>query len=265
MRDITFTGEMYNNRRKENWVTNARPGFGASYTDMAGKVTAGNTLDYAYVHGKSILSAGHPFYSCSNERFCCDSLISKEIWGLDLICGKQVTTSLGRMQKYQVFPPELQDAIRRFCSKGGHVIVSGAYIGTDLCDSIYPIQRDSTSKEEAVRFAAEILGYKFVTNNASKTASVTPVSNDSVCGFEKLDIITHRNSSIYCVESPDGIAPSGKDSHIIYRYDDSGISAGTLYEGKGYKTVCLGFPIEALAQEEQTDHTISTILEYFRK
>ena len=266
IRDITHVGEMYNFTRSDEWISNQRPGFGASYSDKAGEIVAGNTFDYPYVHGKAVLEAGYAFCSCSNERFCSDSTIRSGLWAIDLICGKQVTTKVGDNQKYTVFPSEMQTAISDVVSKGVNLLISGAYIGTDLSDRIYPdIKADSTFRAKSVEFAESILGYKFVTNQASRRGKVAPVANSAIPGLGTLEVETEQNPSIYCVESPDGIAPAYKRSKTIYRYSDSGISAGVAFDADGYRCVSLGFPIEALREPSQTDNIIKTVLEYFRQ
>lgn len=262
--DITFVGEMYNFRRCEEWITNERPGFGASYSDMAAEVVAGNTFDYTTVHGRAVLEAGYPFYSCSNERFAGDSLISSKAWAIDLICGKQVTTPVGNNNRYEIFPPEIRESINRFVSKGGNILVSGAYIGTDTRESIYPIKRHG-NLDATCEFAEKTLGYKFITNQASRKGIVAPVSNKAVRNLGYVKFATERNPRIYCVESPDGIAPSSASGHIIYRYRDSGISAGVAHEGNGYKCVSLGFPIETLEETEMINSVILNSLEYFKQ
>ena len=73
------------------------------------------------------------------------------------------------------------------------------------------------------------------------------------------------NPHKYCVESPDGISPAYKSGNIIYRYSDSEISAGVAHEGNGYKSVCYGFPIEALDCEASINKLISNTLEYLKK
>ena len=265
IREITNVGEMYNFSRADQWVTNERPGFGASYSDMAGSVIAGNTFDYASVHGKAMLEAGYPFHSCSNERFVSDQYIHVKDWTVDLVCGKQIKTPAGNNIRYEVFPREMQRAINEFVSIGGNILVSGAYIGTDLQDSIYPIQKDSTSCEIAEEFAADVLGYKFITNQASRKGKVIPVVNKLRLDPDAVQIVTEPNSDIYCIESPDGIAPASTSGHIIYRYADSGISAGVATECNGYRCIALGFPIEALSGQEMINSIIETSLEYFRK
>lgn len=269
IRDIAFIGEMHDFRRQSEFVTNDSPGFGASYTDYAGNTVAGNTFDYPYIHGKAVMDAGHPFFSCSNETFCSDSTFRKAAWGVDLVCGKQVTTVVGSglQKKYEVFPAGMQEALTAFTADGGHVLVSGAYIGTDIWDQIYPYQKDSLKVADAQKFARNVLGFKWAANSASRKGTVNFQRNKVISDLpsETLEICNEINPEQYCVESPDGILPSSKTGDSFLRYSDSGISAGVCNEGKGYRTVCLGFPIEALESEDDIKDIIKITLEFFRR
>ncbi len=270
IRDIAFIGEMYEFRRDSEFITNDNPGFGASYDNYAGRTVAGNTFDYPYIHGKAVLKAGYPFYSCSNEAFAADTTFAGAAWTADLICGKQVTTVVGSgsVQKYPVFPEELQTALRRFTSAGGNVLVSGANIGTDVWDSIYPVKTDKAAKAAAQKFVREVLGYKWVRNHGSRTGEVN-ISESERFGTEEggpWNFHNEINPVSYCVESPDGISPvSTRTGSTIMRYSDTAIPAGVCFEGKGYRAVSLGFPIETLKEEKDINTIISTTLQFFCK
>ena len=266
--DITYTGEMNESRRDMQWMSNDSPGFGASYTDKAGEIVAGNTFDYASVHGNAIMLAGHPFFSCSNERFCSDSTYMQDAWAIDLICGKQVTTSIGsgQTQRYSVFPAEMQKALREYASRGGNMLVSGAYIGTDIWDQVYPVHTDSLFKAESKKFAETVLGYRWITSNASPNGLARPVRNPLIKSeMEIFDLWNTPNGMCYSVESQDGIAPAAAGAYSIFRYSDSGISAGTGYKGKGYRTICLGFPIEAVKYSSDIQEIIRLSLNFFEE
>ena len=270
VRDIAYIGEMYQFRRGLDWISNANPGFGGSYDDYAGKTVAGNTHDFIYVHGKAVMKAGHRFISCSNERFCTDSTYRKDAWALDLVCGKQVTTVVGRDTlgtKYSIFPAEMQDAIRSFTSEGGNVLVSGAYIGTDVWSQIYTFDIDKEAQKSAQKFASDVLGYKWIRGYAGRSGEVAYAANEFMSGSEGKagSFYNEINPEHYCVETPDGIAPAGKSGKVMMKYADTGISAAVCHQGKGYRTVCIGFPIETFKQDESLDKIISTTLEFFRK
>jgi hypothetical protein len=270
IKDIAYIGEMYQYRRDFEFVTNDNPGFGASFDDYAGRSVAGNSFDYPYIHGRAFLKEGYSFTSCSNEAFSSDTLLTRGAWSVDLICGKQVTTvnKTGGRQRYQVFPTEIQDALRKFTSEGGNLLVSGAYIATDIWDQVYPIQADSTYKADSKAFAREVLGYRWVRNHGSRDGSVRFVKSTRMDTKKGKAFNFHNsiNEECYCVESPDGITPvSAKTGSTFLRYADTDISAGVCYEGKGYKAVSLGFPIETLEDEKSIDHIIRTTLDFFNK
>ena len=267
--DIAYIGQMHENRRILPWTDDDNPGFGASDQDYAGRKVAGNTFDYAFIHGKSIMKAGHPFISCSNEAFCEDSSFGGKTWSVDLICGKQVTTTVGTglQQKYTVFTSEMQTALREFASRGGNILVSGAYIGTDISDGIFPVRKDSVFTEASVRFAKEVLGFKPMSRQASRKAMVKH-SRNMLMDFSQMGTFGFHNEindECYCVESPDGIIPASSNGSTILRYTDSGISAGIGHEGSGYRTVCLGFPIETLLSDKDIDSIINITLDFFKK
>ncbi|MGM9736358.1 MAG: xanthan lyase [Candidatus Cryptobacteroides sp.] len=264
IRDITYTGDMFQFRRNMEWTDDDNPGFGASYTDYAGNALAGNTFDYPSIHGKGFLKAGRAFCSCSADAFCSVNGISDGASCVDLICGKQVTTaSVTSDGKFTVFTSGMQDALRKFTSRGGNVMASGSNIGTDIWDRIYPVRKDSIFTESSIRFAKDVLGFRWMTNHASRSATVKIVAKDAKCPGRTMCYSNTPNPDIYCVESPDGIVPSDDRGRTFARYADTGVSAGVSFEGDGYRTVCYGFPLECLIDEKDLYDTISATLEFF--
>ena len=269
VRDITFIGEMYENRRAMPWISNACAGFGASYDDYAGKTVAGNTHDFAYVHGKAIMKAGYAFISCSNEAFCNDSTYRQDAWAIDLICGKQVTTTVGGgfdSPRFQVFPAEMISALSSAAEDGVNILVSGSHIGTDAWDQIYPYEKDEDAALATQKFIRNVLGYKWVMNFAGRSGEVS-FAQDSLYADKAPAGAFHTspNPEKYCVETPDGISPSSRNGKVIMRYSDTDRPAGIRYEADGYRTVCMGFPIEALKNEEDINTIIKKTLEYFNR
>ena len=269
VRDISFIGEMYQHYRNMEYCTNDNAGFGSSHKYYVGKTVAGNTFDYAYTHGKAILKAGYPFYSCSNEAFCGNIGLWKDAWSVDLVCGKQVTTVIGSANnktRYTVFTPQLQETIIEYTNAGGHILVSGAYIATDIWSSIYKYEKDSELKKSSIRFAEDVLGYRWASSHASRTGEMY-FTDCSTIGTEKGGSITffnNVNEEFYSVESPDGLTPRG-NSKVFLRYRDSDIPAGICKEGNNYKSVCIGFPIETVKNKEDIENIISLTLEYFSR
>ncbi len=270
IKDISYIGRMYEFRREREWESDDNPGFGASYSDMAGFQQAGNSFDYPYIHGKAVLSAGYSFSSCSADAFASEvSSLSGLFSGLDLICGKQLTTVPGKSpkaQKYELFPKRLRSALEAFSKEGGDILVSGANIGTDIWDSVYPIRRDEKNAEEMKRFAKDVLGYRWVSNWASRNGSVRKVKNrlmdcrelPATFGFHN-----EPNEETYCVETPDSILPSDDNGTVFLRYEGTDAPAAVCSRRKGYRTVCFGFPLESMKNEAELNNVMSASLVFF--
>ena len=267
-KDIGYIGEQYQYRRDLEWQDDDNPGFGGSYSTEAGRQTAGNSFDWPSVHGKALLAAGYAFCSMGADAFSAAPV--RDIWAVDLICGKQVSVPSGRPgaapDRFQVFPNALQQALRQFTAAGGHVLASGAHIGTDLWDRVFPTVA-STYQAGARSFAQQVLGYQWLTNYASRTGQVWNMKSArmDVSGIPPMSFHHVRNETRYAVETPDGIIPASEKASTILRYRDTNISAGICHEGDGYRTVVLGFPIETLTRDEDIRNILATSLDFFRQ
>lgn len=264
---INFIGEMYQFNRSLPWVDDDCPGFGASYTDCAASVYAGNTFDYPSLHGRALLSLGYSFASMSREAFCegVQSFGNGTEQIVDLLCGKQITTprGTGKMApRFSLFPPLLQERLKACTERGCNLIVSGANIGTDLSDAIYPVLRDKETSESARNFAASTLGYSHINSHGSRSGEyrwTLPGKKG-----ERGSIYSAPNSERYWVESPDGIVPSSAASETFLRYSDTGISAATAYTAEGYKAVCIGFPLETVKDFGKMEEIFEYCLKFFK-
>lgn len=270
IQDAGFIGDMYNWTRSEKWEDDDRPGFGASFSDCAGKVIAGNSFDFCFAHGRLFFNEGRAFCSSSVDAFTSGQAVLSPT--LDLICGKQVSTIVGRGAsgvKFTVFTPELRQALREAASKGASLLVSGAHIATDVWGKIYPIKIDKALRDSTINFVQEVLGYKWMTNYASHSADVYPCGKRKApqLGLEQFHFNNEYSSAIYRVETPDGIIPANSDGQTFLRYADNRISAAVCYNGKvdesTYKTISIGFPIETITDRQAAQKLIHSCLEYF--
>ena len=259
IRDISYIGSQYEFRREIPWMDDDSPGFGASYADYETRVIAGNSFDYPYTHGKAFARAGFSFVSCSRESVEKGTIDLKGYRMVDFIMGKQRQYKIGRgvnAPKFEVFSKGLRNAISEYTSLGGNVLISGAFIATDVWDSI-------NNDKETQDFVSNVLKYKWRTHYASKTGTVkgapSPYSFGGNYSFH-----TVPNELVYCTEAPDGIEPAGDGAWTIFRYADNNISAGVAYSGT-YKTVALGFPLETLKTEEELDSLIKMVINFFDK
>ena len=240
--DLLFAGTVNQYDRTQEWTDDDNPGFGGCYIDHAGGKVAGNSFDFVALHGRALLDAGYALESSSSEAF--DG--KTDAFSMDLICGKQVTTRVGRgavPDRYTVFPEALQQAITAYTAGGGNVILSGSYIGTDAWNAIY--QGVPKGQESAKTFVQNVLGYKWVTNFGDNGGKV-----DAVRG-SRLPAATYNrdwSEKYYRIENPDGIQPASGKGSILMRYHASRIPAATWYEADGYKVAAFGFPLEVSPQ-----------------
>jgi len=253
--DIFATGDQYDFNRKSPWLDDDAPGWGASYDDVTGKILPGNTFDYPYIHGKSIMAAGHSFYSVSDEYFCSDDFKPEQWKTIDLIFGEEKSTQYfndtSRID-FKIYTPEFMKRISEVTAGGAGIFMSGAYVGSDQI-----VPRDSS----AIKFAAKVLHFLPRTSHSVRTGGVfaTDYTKPSFSG--RFDFNTDIAGTIYSVEAPDAIEPSGKGANCSFRYSENTASAGISYKGD-YRTVVLGFPFETITGEKERDLLMKQVLKF---
>ena len=271
--DISFIGNQHEFRRHIPWMDDDSAGFGASESNYETKALAGNTFDYPAVHGAAWMAAGYNFVSASRAAVLGHRVEMNTFTTADLICGKQVTTLVGRNGakplRYAVFPTELREQIGAFTRASGNLLISGAYIASDLWEPIYVFDIDQALNESyfdpGKTFVQEVLHYKWMTNNAAVTGEVKGVQNPLGLSWKSRYIFNAEyNDKVYAVESPDALTPVGDGAYTIFRYAENNISAGVAYQGT-YKTVALGFPVETLETQQQIDCLIAEVAGFFSR
>jgi hypothetical protein len=256
--DLNAVGDQYDFDRKSPWLDDDAPGWGASYSDMEGKIIRGNSFDFTIVHGKAIMDAGHSFFSVSDEYFSSDAIKPGQYKIADIILGEEKSTPFfGDTTRidFSIYTDGFMKKVREFTSSGTSIIMTGAYVGSDLLTP-----GDST----ALKFASGILHFKPRTSHAVKTgkAYTTDYVSSSFKGIYNFN--TSYNSSIYSVEAPDAIEPADKSALCALRYSENNTSAGVVYDGL-YKTFILGFPFETIISEEERRNLMKDIIEFFSK
>ena len=261
--DITFVGQVNQFDRGKAWTDDDNPGFGGSYTNRAGRIIAGNTFDYPALHGRSLLDAGYTVCSTSVDAF--PEMETSAYAAVDVICGKQVTTKIGSgavPDRYTVFPAALQDALRAYAEKGGSILISGAYIGTDAWDNVYPVTFNETAREKTRTFIRDVLGYKWVTNYGDVSGIVVPKEGGPVQFGGPMTYNRLFTDKVYRVENPDGIEPASDKAMTLLRYAGTAIPAATLLDDGKHRTIAFGFPLETLTTEGALDMVLRISMQY---
>ena len=261
--DYKYIGKQKEFRRTIPWMDDDASGFGDSYGNFETTVIKGNTFDYPSVHGSSILKVGYSFTSCSNEVIDNQTVRLNDYKIVDLILGKQCQTKMGRggvkPLEFKTFTDKMESAITDFCKNGGNILVTGAYVATDLWDN--PL---AASLEKDRKFATNILKYKWRVGQAATEGKVKAVASIFPMFAGNYNYYNTLNSESYVVESPDAIEPADKEGFTIFRYSENNLSAGVAFKGN-YKICILGFPFESVKTIDQRNELMGDILKFFEK
>ena len=206
-------------------------GLGYSGSELEGKLMAGNTFDYPFLHGKAIQAAGgYSFVSCSDEAIE-QSLVRMEDYPVvDIIFGAEKST----------ISTSLQGRMADYTKQGGNLMVSGSYLGSILPASV---------AQGVLKFA--------------HGGAMWGVTSGQVYGAgTTLTFPTQPNEKTYAVPSPDCILPSG-NAYSAFVYTPGNYGAGIAYKGSDYRTFVLGFPFESIEGTEQRARVMKAALGVF--
>ncbi len=264
IQQINYLGSQYEFRRAVEWKDDDAPGFGSSRSDHETMNVAGNTFDYPAVHGEALMNVGYSFVSCSQQAL--EHNYNTEGYKImDLILGKQkeIKTGSGLMPtRFKIFTSGLKNALRQFTAGGGSVLLTGAYVGSDLWDN-------AAGNDDAAgrSFVKDVLGYEGLHGRASLDGSVTAVDSPDIrlSSPGAWSFVSRLNDKQYAVESPDAIRASDSRGFTWMRYGENGLPAGIASDRGNYRTVVMGFPIEAVTTVQERTSLMSRIMEYLRQ
>ena len=218
---------------------------GASGDELCGTYMAGNTFDYAAVHGRSIKGAGYSFVSCSRQAFE-EGVVSTQGFDIvDLFLGLQRHTDSSPMHHtpYVVVTSSLYTRLRDFTRQGGALLVSGSYLG-----------EESQRHVPAQSLLHEVL-------HAVGGGHVADWSVQGIHGLgTTLEIPRWINPEHYPVLHPEMLSPvDGAFTPFVYEQGHG--SAAVAYRGD-YRSVVLGFPFEAIRSASDRDLVMASLLDF---
>jgi hypothetical protein len=255
--DFGYTGSQYNFDPDSRWESDDKPGHGASSSNYETMIIAGNTFDYPFLHGKSIVKNGMSFCSANSSSVIDGSVDLKTYSFVDIILGEQKKTAMPKytdQSEFETFPAELQIKLKDYLTSGGKLFLSGAYIGSDL----YSTNDDSTS----IRFANEVLKYYLRSGHAVKSGKSYSINDEFLNKDFTFEFSTSFNDSIYKVEAPDAIA-GVNGGEVLLRYSENNFSGAVGYNDK-YGVVSFGFPFETISGENNRVEVMRAVLNYLR-
>ncbi len=228
-KDISYIGEQFDFDTRHPWITDDECGWGSCYCDQQATLTMGNTFDYPVLHGKALAEMGYSYISAN--AYAIDTI--EDVDAVDLIMGKQKLTILGTDTAFKSFTPELQKVVKDYLEKGGNLLVSGAYIASDM------------QSPEDKAFVKNQLHYTYRCNHACEQGSL--VVNRRVLSPGTYTFHATPNAEHIHTENPDCILPAD-GAQAVAKYADTQLNAAVAYDGaenqKG-KTLAWGFMLES--------------------
>ena len=214
-------------------------------SEWLGRRIAGNNFDGSETHTAAIIEAA-PHVSVSST--CVDAfngLSEKQLSAYRLI---DYAAGLERdaphnLRPYKAIPVAARRQLQHFQSNGGHLLVSGSFIGSDL------------RSEEEQRFLAQTLHLSCPGN----------VRNDSLSVFTglnlQLPVYNTPNADHFACNISDVLEPT-EGAFSAFAYGNGGYSAGVAHDGQNGRTVTLGFPFECISDAQIRAQAMSAMLQF---
>ena len=217
-------------------------GLGYTTQDFQGMFIAGNDFNYVAEHANAIRTAGdYSIVSSSSvaiEQGDCD-LSKYQI--IDIILGLEKDDE-NSLVRYKSFRQAMQERLRDYTACGGNLLVSGAYIGSDI------------TTDEDKSFLADVMKVKY--EGANKELS------EKVRGLG-IDFTFHRqlNENHYAAPQSAILMPANESAFPTMIYDNE-TCAAVAYQGSDFHTFTMGFPLECIIDKQQQESIMRGILKF---
>uniref|UniRef100_UPI00402524C1 golvesin C-terminal-like domain-containing protein n=1 Tax=Prevotella sp. TaxID=59823 RepID=UPI00402524C1 len=214
--------------------------------ELAGRFIMGNNRDGSVCHVKDIaMSGAYNVVGCSLEALD-NNLVKLDHYNLvDIAFGLQRNDGHS-LVVYKTFSETLQSELGSYAKSGGRILVSGAYVGSDMTQ---PYERS---------FMSDVLKTTF-------TGTDTNAGNNMVDGLGlSFDIIRQINDRHFAATSVDRIAACDGRSFAAMRYQD-GSTAGVAYDGTDYKSFVMGYPYECINNVRTRQQVMKGLLGFLLK
>lgn len=252
-----YTGRQYNYDRAYPWMDDDNPGWGSSHSDREGLPEYGNRFDYTAMHGLDLFGAnGYSWVSVSDEAFCRPEFDISPYFAVDILMGEELSTPSGPAGSeicFQIYTPEFMNKVTEIASQGGNILLSGAYVGTDLM-----LNEDSA----ALKFARDILRFTWRTNHASNIGKFEATHYGKPWFTSSGSFNQEYHPEIYTVEAPDGILPAGDSAFSALRYSGNLVGAAVSFNGN-YRSFVMGFPVESITDAEERRALLREVIRFF--
>ena len=216
-------------------------GLGYSGNELVGHIIKGNNQDHVITHAEAIMDAGFNIVSCSKQSIGKNVVNLDKYDCIDLILGLEKDDGHSLIY-YKTFTPKLQNILKEYTRRGGKLMVSGAYVGSDM------------KSESETRFLKDVLHIKH--NGAERLG----LENNIHGMGTTFNIYTMPNEEHYAATTIDTISPIGQAFCALT--DNDGKSICVAYNGKDYRSFTMGFPFECITSAKKRSAIMKGILDF---
>lgn len=222
----------------------AKGGLGDTTDELAGMLIAGNDFNYVMTHAEAVKLAGnYNIVSCSSQAVENGNVMLNNYQVVDLLLGLERNDGHS-LEHYKTFDTSMQQALKRYMTGGGKLLVSGAYTGSDML----------TESEQ--RFMSDVLHCQYLGRSQAPTNEVKGLGTN-------LYFYKNLNEEHYAATSTDILRPV-KPAITAMQYAD-GYGAATAYKGNDGSIFVMGFPFECIKTSQKRVSIMQGILNYLIK
>lgn len=211
--------------------------------EWVGILMKGNTFDYPTQHAQDFIRAGrYNISSCSRKALEKKHIDAGAYRMVDLIMGAQREDGYSK-EDFKTFTQELKDVITQYTQRGGRLLVSGAYTGTDM------------TRDMDLLFTQKILHY--VNAGIEQGDSIMNIEGmNTRCSYLMRPNEEHLNTGYVSSLKAEGTA------FPMLLYSGSQHVAGVAYQGADYRSITLGFPIEHIREDDVRQQLMQAFIHF---
>lgn len=237
-----WVGRQTNFNRKLMGIENN--GLGYSGEELAGIKIAGNDFNYVKTHAEAIQAANqYNIVSCSSEAVETARVQLTQFDAVDLLLGLERNDGHS-LNYYKAIDLPMQQALQAYTARGGRLLISGAYIGSDM----------KTENEQ--KFLSDVLKCRYVGRSQTPSNEVKGLGTS-------LYYWKHLNEEHYAATSTDILQPVNSAITAMLYADDRG--AAIAYRGNDYRLFVMGFPFECIQTKQKRNSIMRGLLDYLIK
>ena len=236
---LGWVGRQINFDRSQ--MGNENGGLGYSGEELQGQLIAGNDFNYVRTHADAIASSHrYNIVSCSNEAVETGKINLSDYAAVDLLLGLERNDGHS-LNYYKSFTTQLQTALQKYTQNGGALLVSGAYVGSDMTD------------DSERQFLSNVLKCRYAGRSQATTGTVNGLGTT-------LDFWNVLNANHYAATSVDVLQPVSP-AFTAMQYAD-GQDAAIACRQPSKRLFVMGFPFECIKDAQKRASIMRGILSF---